>query len=171
MMGTWRSSARSAFSRLADKAEHKLEDRWLEAIYVGKLEKTDEHLGHTPDGTIKARSAQPRPKDKEYSLEFLAKCRGAPWNPKEEASRDHLGAKPMLGPGQIRSMYTTRAMIAQHGLSAGCLSCLGLGGQHSGFCRDRFEKLYGCRPVDQPEDALAPPAAAGDDQPVAAAAE
>ena len=64
--------------KIADKAEHKLEDRWLEAIYVGKLEKTDEHLGLTPDGTIKARSVQPRPKDKEYSLEFLAKCRGAP---------------------------------------------------------------------------------------------
>ena len=47
--------------KVADAADLKLEDRWVKALWVGKLEKTDEHIGLTPGGVIKARSVKPKP--------------------------------------------------------------------------------------------------------------
>ena len=102
-----------------DKSHAKLESRWTKAIYVGKAERTDEHLGITPTGTIKSRSVQAVAEENLYDFVFLETCRGLPWNPREEAHKEHLNARPLLAPGQMRSMYITKTMVSQHGPTPG----------------------------------------------------
>ena len=142
--------------RLVRGGQFKPEPLWAKGIWVGKLDLTDEHLILKPGGTAKARSVQQVPESDCSDKEFITSCRGLPWNPREDPSRCHLGAPPLLGPGRIRGLYITKNMVADRGSTTGCAGCLGFPGPHVPRCRDRFAKPYGVKPDVAADGAAAP---------------
>ncbi len=67
----------------------------------------------TLGGTVKARSAQQVPASECWDKEFITSCRGLPWNPREDSSREHLGSPPRLGPGMIRGCLSEPSEAAE----------------------------------------------------------
>ena len=118
-----------------DSDDQKLEPRWQKAVYVGKTEETDEHVGLTPTGVIKGRSCKPLAQPESWDRAFIQTCIGLPWNAREDPAKENLQAKPILGPGQIKGMYITQKMIAEHGPTSGCPACAGISMKHSPLCR------------------------------------
>ena len=54
--------------------------RWMQGVFVGKLDHTDEFLLLTPSGAMKTRCVRRLEGDNAWDLQFLNLCVGSPWN-------------------------------------------------------------------------------------------
>ena len=114
----------------------KLDDRWRTAIWVGKSDRSDEHIIGVDTGAVLARSVRQKAEGKHWSKRALKLVTGSPWNPR---------------PGEVvmRRRYITRALVERYGPTEDCGACQ----QHSERCRVRFDLL--CAGEDGPVEVRA----------------
>ena len=121
------------FGEVADLT--KLDDRWRTAIWLGKSDRSNEHIG-----AVLARSVRRKAAGKRWSERALKLVTGTPWNPR---------------PGEMvmRRRYITRALVERYGPTEDCGACFRKSQQHSERCRARFELL--CAGEDGPVEVRA----------------
>jgi hypothetical protein len=123
-------------------AEDKFQARWLQGVYVGRVDQTDEAILLTADCVAKSRSIKRMDETQRYNLTFMNSCRGLPWNPRGTEADEggvHRGDLLTAG-GKMRALYITKALIAKYGRTNGCPACEEFGSQHSAECRQRIEQ-------------------------------
>ena len=64
-----------------DQDDQKLNPRWKKAVFVGKVDISDEFLVLTPQGGAKFRCVKRLSGEASWDREFLKICVGTPWNP------------------------------------------------------------------------------------------
>ena len=118
----------------------KLDDRWRAAIWLGKSDRSDEHIIGVDTGAVLARSVKRKAKGKRWSERALKLVTGTAWNPR---------------PGEVvmRRRYITRALVESYGPTEDCGACFRKSQQHSERCRAPFELL--CAGEDGPIEARA----------------
>jgi len=124
-------------------SEDKFQERWSDGIYVGRIDQTDEVIVATPDGITRSRSLKRLEPDKQHDLDFLNKCKGAPWNPRGLAISEVPLTKrgdPLRAGGRLRRLFITEKVLAKFGRTSGCPRCEKYGAEHSAECRQRIEK-------------------------------
>ena len=106
----------------------KLDDRWRTAIWLGKLDRSDEHIIGLETGAVLARSVRRMVEGKRWKEKALKMVTGTPWNPR---------------PGEVvvRRRYITRLLIERYGPTEDCSECFRKSQHHSERCRARFELL------------------------------
>ena len=104
----------------------KLHDRWRTAIWLGKSDRSDEHIIGLVTGAVLARSDRRKVEGKRWNEKALRMVTGTPWIPR---------------PGEVvvRRRYITRALIERCGPTEDCGGCFRKSQQHSERCRARFE--------------------------------
>jgi hypothetical protein len=125
------------FLKDAGLKQAKLEDRWLGPYtWVGKSDKTDEHIAVSEDGrSVKTgRPIRRQPEGKRWDVDKTLQMQVTPWEP-------HVDTVKVREP-IFKRRYTTLNEIIKHGASPDCRSCRGDGGAHSGSCRARFDKIW-----------------------------
>ena len=129
----------------------KLDDRWRTAIWLGKSDRSDEHIIGLENGAVLSRSVR-------------RKVEGKCWNERERALKMDTGTpwNPRPGEEVVRRRYITRALVERYGPSEACGACFRKSQQHSERCRARCDLL--CAGEDGPVEARAqewqPPTAA-----------
>ena len=121
----------------------KLDDRWRTAIWLGKSDRSDEHIIGLETGAILAQSVRRKAEGKRCKERALKMVIGTLWNPR---------------PGEVvaRRRYITRALIERYGLAEDCGGCFRKSQQHSERCGARFELLC-AREARAQEGQPAPP--------------
>ena len=85
----------------------KLDDRWRTAIWLGKSDRSDEHIVGLETGAVLARSARRKVEGKRWNEQPLKMVTGTPW-------------KSRPGDVVVRRTYITRALIERYGPTADC---------------------------------------------------
>ena len=118
----------------------KLDDRWRTAIWLGKSNRSDEHIIGLENGAVLARSVRRKVQGNRWNERALKMVTGTPWNPR---------------PGEVmaRRRYITRALVERYGPTEDCGACFRKSQQQSERCRARFELL--CAGEDGPVEARA----------------
>ena len=118
----------------------KLDDRWRTAIWLGKSDRSDEHIIGLENGAVLARSVRRKVEGKRWNERALKMATGTPWNPR---------------PGEVvaRRRYITRALVERYGPTEDCGACFRKSQQHTERCRARFDLL--CAGEDGPVEARA----------------
>ena len=80
--------------KLPDVTKTKAEPRWVKAVWVGKEEETDNHIGLTPEGVVKGRTAKPLDAEASWDVEFIKSVREFPWNRTEDQQKRHCRQSP-----------------------------------------------------------------------------
>ena len=113
----------------------KLDDRWRTAIWLGKSDRSDEHIIGVDTGAVLAQSVRRKAEGKRWSERALKLVTGTPWNPR---------------PGEVvmRRRYITRALVERYGPTEDCGACFRKSQQHSERYRARFALL--CAGEDGP---------------------
>ena len=70
--------------------DDKYEDRWGKGVVVGRSDQTDEFIVLIPECACKSRSVRRLEAKDQYEKEFLEKCVGSPWNPKNNAAAANI---------------------------------------------------------------------------------
>ena len=122
--------------RDAEADPKKLELRWNDGIFVGKLDLTEEFVVLTPRGAIKVRSVKRTDRPKEDNRELLSRVIGQPWNPQGRAEIAPAAAE--LPTSRSRRLYLTQSVLNRYGRTPGCNGCAGIGA-HTDACRKRIE--------------------------------
>ena len=88
----------------------KLDDRCRTAIWLGKSDRSDEHIIGVDTGAVLARSVRRKAEGKRWSERALKLVTGTPWNPR---------------PGDVvmRRRYITRALVERYGPTKDCGAC------------------------------------------------
>ena len=107
----------------------KLDDRWRTAIWLGKSDRSDEHIIGLENGAVLARSVRRKVEGKRWDKRALEMVTGTPWNPR---------------PGEVvaRPRYITRALVERYGPTEDCGACFRKSQQHTERCRARCELLF-----------------------------
>ena len=89
-----------------------MEERWVPGIWLGKRALPDEHVVGIEDGSVCVTSAiRLLPDSESWSVEFINKIKGTPWNPKgkeaENEGERHVEASCLFFPGAWTSRTTT----------------------------------------------------------------
>ena len=63
---------------------------WIKGIWVGRLERTNEHIVLTKESVIRSRTVRCLPDSKRYQIDVFNEALGTPWDPK---ARKHRGRK------------------------------------------------------------------------------
>ena len=102
-----------------------LDDRWRTAIWLGKSDRSDEHIIAVDTGAVLAPSVRRKAEGKRWSERALKLVTGTPWNPR---------------PGEVvmRRRYITRALVERYGPTEDCGACFRKSQQHSERCRARL---------------------------------
>ena len=126
----------------------KFEVNWLELVWVGKTDSSDEHLCGDEHGVRKFRAIRRQPESARWRREMCDKLIGDPWEPKPKPKP---GAEPPLDlvlskqsqvepvlqvgagvevPPEVpapaadhRRWYVTEALVQEHGRTLGCPRC------------------------------------------------
>ena len=117
----------------------KLDGRWRTAIWLGKSDRSDEHIIGLENGAVLARSVRRKVEGKRWDERALKMVSGTPWNPR---------------PGEVVGRrYSTRALVERYGPTEDCGVRFRKSQQHTERCRARFELL--CAGEDGPAEARA----------------
>ena len=102
----------------------KLDDRWCTTIWLGKSDRSDEHIIGLETGAVLARSARRKVEGKRWNERELMMATGTPWNfwPGEEV---------------VRRRYIKRALIDRYGPIEDSGGCVRKSQQHSERCQER----------------------------------
>lgn len=115
-------------------SQDKMEGRWLSGTWVGKLDKSDEHVVLVEKDVYKVRSIKRKPMSHRWSVEEHKAITAAPWTSKGEKTDDVKAV--------VRKKYITRQLVMKHGPTRNCHACAGTGPVHSAPCRRRFERIF-----------------------------
>ena len=118
------------------KAHAKFDERWASGVWVGRVDRSDEHILLTANGAQRVRSIRRKEEMERWGLEELNTVRGSPWDPKGD------GRDQEQGIASSRKRYITQAAVAKYGPTKGCLACMGESGTHPPRCRARFDDLF-----------------------------
>ena len=110
----------------------KLAEQWIEAHWVGKSERSDEHLLAIRGSTYSARAIRRKPRDEQWNLESVTAALVSPWELRERAEFD----APLT-----RQKYITNQMLDQHGRTPLLTRSLGTR-PHSSDRRARSESIW-----------------------------
>jgi hypothetical protein len=150
------------------KRASKLHDRWLEEIFMGVADRTDEIYVGTTKGIVRARSFKRLPTSAQTDKALFCQVKGLTWNPvpgdPESSEAPPANVKvvadavvpdvqlpPVIGPRnnapqQARRVYIRREVeLVRYGYTPGCSGCMAaaLGEKavvHSEECRRRIEE-------------------------------
>ena len=109
----------------------KLAEQWREAHWVGKPERSDEHL--IRGSTFFSQSDSEKTTCRTVEFGECQSCVVSPWYVRV---RTELDAPP------TRQKYITNQMLDQHGRTPLCRRCSLGAGSHSSDCRARFEAIW-----------------------------
>ena len=127
---------RSKFSELVwfrlRAKQPKLAEQWREAHWVGRSERSDEHLLAIRGSTCSARAIRRTPRDEQWNLECVKAVLVSPWELRVRTEFD----------APLRQKYITNQMLDQHGRTPLCTGCSLGAGSHSSGCRARFEAIW-----------------------------
>ena len=143
----------------------KYEVNWLELVWLGKTENTEEHLCGHEHGVRKFRTVSRQPESARWRREYVDKLSGDPFNPKPKTSM-------AVGPGELpvdlqwgtraspnvnvdeapgdrapepaatqKRWHVTEALVKEHGHTMGCPRCSSGIGNHNAECRARIEGI------------------------------
>ena len=143
----------------------KYEVNWLELVWLGKTENTEEHLCGDEHRVRKFRTIRRQPESARWRREYVDKLSGDPFNPKPKTSM-------AVGPGELpvdlqwsaratpnvnvveapgdrapksaasqKRWYVTEALVNEHGRTMGCPRCSSGIGIHNAECRARIELI------------------------------
>ena len=95
----------------------KLDDRWRTAIWLGKSDRSDEHIIGLETGAVLARSVRRKVEGKCWNERVLKMVTGTPWNPR---------------PGEVvvSRRYVTRALVERYSPTEDCGACFRKSQQH-----------------------------------------
>ena len=88
----------------------KLNDRFRTAIWLGKSDRSDEHINGLENGAVLARSVRRIVEGKRWNGRALKMVTGPPWNPR-------------TGEVAARRRYITRALVERYGPTEDCGAC------------------------------------------------
>ena len=122
------------------------EARMARGVYIGHHERTGATLLLTPEGVSRGTGVVQLPSDQKWDPEFLATCKGLPWEVKprtrqapeaiftDEAKIAPLPpAEPEPAAGRsVRRRYVTMAEVEKYGGTEGCKTCTMIAMGHSG---------------------------------------
>ena len=145
---------------------------WLELVWLGKTENTEEHLCGDEHGVRKFRAIRRQPESARWRREYVDKLSGDPFNPKpktsmavgpgelpvdlqwgtraspnvnvDEAPRDRA---PEPAATQMR-WYVTEALVKERGHTMGCPHGSSGIGIHNAECRARIERFLLQQPYE-----------------------
>ena len=89
--------------------DDKYQDRWEKGVMVGKSDQTDEFILLTAIGACKSRSVRRLEEKDQYDKEFMEKCVGSPWNPKNSANTPaaHMAGDKLAPGARIHRLHIT----------------------------------------------------------------
>eukprot|EP00971_Amphidinium_carterae_P137638 2727858-Amphidinium_carterae.2 len=131
--------------KVTSERRGKMEPRWEQGLYVGRVTGSHEAVLLTPDGVARAHALRRQEATQQFNLEFLMACKGTPWNPSGRENGDVVLAGPSYAAKREKRLYITRMMIEEHGATPGYKACRERSGPHTTACRTRYERLYGFR--------------------------
>ena len=111
----------------------KLAEQWREAHWVGKSERSDEHLLAIRGSTYPARAIRKKPRDEQWNLESVKAVLVSPWE---------LRVRSEFDASVTRQKYITNQMLDQYGRTPLCTRCPLGTGSRSSDCRARFESIW-----------------------------
>ena len=140
----------------------KINSAWMEGVYLGMREESTEHIIHTSEGIVRARSIRRVPIEDRWNAEGILAIAATPWNTrpskeeKEDAaptrekedsrakSDEHAWAEKDAVPKKAK---ITNEDLEEHGFTMGCPGCSAArrgakGFAHSNACRLRFEQAW-----------------------------
>ena len=122
--------------------DDKYQDRWEKGVMVGKSDQTDEFILLTASGACKSRSVRRLEEKDQYDKEFMEKCVGSPWNPKNSANTHGVGVDgdKLAAGARIHRLHITEKILKKYGRTGGCPLCEGVGPSHNSDCRLRIER-------------------------------
>ena len=149
----------------AGKQKSRLEDRWLEGLFLGVQDRSDEVVVGTRDGVYKARTVRRLDPVQRRDAALAREMRGLPWEPipgepseggEIPAAMIRVVADPVVPAAELprammvqepvrRKLYVRRAEIEAYGETPGCQGCMdlilgtGRAVAHSADCRARIE--------------------------------
>ena len=106
----------------------KLDDRWRTAIWLGKSDRSDEHIIGLDTGAVLARSVRRKAEGKRWNERALKMVTGTPWNPSS-------------GEVVARRRYITRALVERYDPTEDCGACFRKSQQHTERGRARLDLL------------------------------
>ena len=104
----------------------KLAAEWREAHWVGKSERSDEHLLAIRGSTSSGRAIRRKPHDEQWNLESVKAVLVSLWK---------LRVRTEFDAPLTRQKYITNQMLDQHGRTPLCTRCFLSKGSHSSDCR------------------------------------
>jgi hypothetical protein len=141
--------------------QHKLGERWTTGIWLGKTEKSDEHILYMPDSkqVLKFRTVRRMPEESRWDTgDDLCNMQALPWetNRQAAAAQRKAEAKAVAGAGTLPQPQPPRDARPK---TEGCKKCTqGIGNKHSAECR-RQHKAWQQRTAAGGAPAAVPPAA------------
>ena len=132
-----------------------MQARWGSGIFLGKMQRSDECMVYTEDGTVvRCRSIRLLPDSESWDCELLENMQTTRWNaqfvkggvPLEE--RENVASHTVETRSIIPRDFTIRqAQLDEHGYTPGCSRCRGLqrgikpSVHHTRECRERFRNI------------------------------
>ena len=154
--------------KLSSHPVGKVDDRFLDGIFVGMRMRSDEILVATEHGVVKTRTIRRRPEEEQWDRDFAGRVKGSPRQPdpniqsdyvssaisKRRVEEDH-GVPRVIGqpddeevPREVnrpaeepsmRKMYVKKKDVEKYGRTPGCPGCSGRG-THNDKCRETIKK-------------------------------
>ena len=116
----------------------KLDDRWCTAIWLGKSDRSNEHVLGLETRAVLTQSVRRKVEDKRWNERAVKMVTETPRNPRPDEV-------------VVRRRYITRNLIERCGPTQDCGACFRKSQQHSERCRARFELQ--CAGEDGPVEA------------------
>ena len=111
----------------------KLAEQWKAAHWVGKSERSDEHLLAIRVSTYSARPIRRKPREEQWNLDSVKAVLVRPWELRVRTEFD----APAVG-----QKYITNQALDKHGRTPLSTRCALGTGAHSSECRARFEAIW-----------------------------
>jgi hypothetical protein len=112
--------------------EFKADTRWKKAIWLGKVESSDEHICGVADRVDKYRVVRRCPESERWDSTLFEAMRATPWGENEQMAD---------ATSTTKRRYLTQKLIEECGPTPGCGKCDGTSATHTPRCRERMEKI------------------------------
>ena len=113
---------------------NELEERWHTALWLGKTNRSDEHLVFYNDEVKTARSVRRKEATKRWNRRLLEAMSASPWLPRPRAGAAETSQRP--------NRYITKGQVSLRGATENCPGCVGRSTYHSDACKRRFRDLW-----------------------------
>ncbi len=109
-----------------------LEPRWFSGHWLGKAERSDEHLIEIEDRVVRVRTIKRKSEEERWNVVMDKRFCSYPWGQKGQVAEDIAQ----------RRQYITVAEVRKHGPTTGCSACTGDEEQHNKRCHERLQNTW-----------------------------